>query len=148
MKEKTKRQVQCLKMDEGITLHSDVSPEKIHGYYRGYDGDKLFALRLDDLDEQGRERVIPVPAGLIDDITVDEDVKAGEVVDVVFLDVKTMRNIPMTFTRSDDRKHISIRVQLDGEEIERDQDALYVRLAATLIENFRSIARNVNVEYE
>lgn len=148
MKEHIIEQTRLLDQDDGIMVQFN-NNKSIHGYYRGYSkSDDILALRLDGLDGSGRARVIPINGKWIKQISADEDIKAGEVVDVVFLDVKTGRNIPMTFTRSDDMKHISIRVQLDGEEIERNQDALYARLAATLTEHFRSIARNVNVEYE
>lgn len=64
---------------------------------------------------------------------------------VIFTDLKTNKSVPMTFIRKTNR-HICIEVKLDGEEIANHPDALYLRLAATLIENFRVLARNFNVE--
>lgn len=149
MKEHIKRQVQLLKMDEGITVYSKDGSQGIHGYYRGYSkSDDIFALRLDDLDDMGRIRVVPIPADLILAIATDEDVKPGNTVEAIFIDVKTQRSIPMTFIRSDDMKQVYIEVKLDGEEIIKNQDALYFRLAATLTENFRSMARRCKIEYE
>lgn len=125
MKEHIKRQVQLLKIDEGITVYSKDDSQGIHGYYRGYSkSDDIIALRLDDLDDMGRTRVVPIPADLILAIATDEDVKPGNAVEAIFIDVKTQRSIPMTFRRSDDMKQISIEVKLEGEEIVKNQDAL------------------------
>ena len=73
------------------------------------------------------------------------DLIPGEEVKVIFIDLKTNKSVPMTFIRKTNR-HICIEVKLDGEEIANHPDALYLRLAATLIENFRVLARNFNVE--
>lgn len=73
------------------------------------------------------------------------DLIPGEEVKVIFIDLKTNKSVPMTFIRKTNR-HICIEVKLDGEEIANHPDALYLRLAATLIENFRVLARNLNVE--
>lgn len=73
------------------------------------------------------------------------DLIPGEEVKVIFTDLKTNKSVPMTFIRKTNR-HICIEVKLDGEEIANHPDALYLRLAATLIENFRVLARNFNVE--
>ena len=73
------------------------------------------------------------------------DLIPGEEVKVIFTDLKTNKTVPMTFIRKTNR-HICIEVKLDGEEIANHPDALYLRLAATLIENFRVLARNFNVE--
>lgn len=73
------------------------------------------------------------------------DIIPGEEVKVIFTDLKTNKSVPMTFIRKTN-KHICIEVKLDGEEIANHPDAFYLRLAATLIENFRVLARNLNVE--
>ncbi len=73
------------------------------------------------------------------------DLIPGEEVKVIFTDLKTNKSVPMTFIRKTNR-HICIEVKLDGEEIANHPDALYLRLAATPIENFRVLARNFNVE--
>ena len=52
----------------------------------------------------------------------------------------------MTFIRSEDTKNVSIEMKLDSDEISQNSDAFYLRLAATLIENFRVLARNIDVE--
>lgn len=75
------------------------------------------------------------------------DLIPGEEVKVIFTDLKTNKTVPMTFIRKT-KQHICIEVKLDGEEIVNHPDALYLRLAATLIENFRRLARNINIEYE
>ena len=73
------------------------------------------------------------------------DLIPGEEVKVIFTDLKTNKTVPMTFIRKTNR-HICIEVKLNGEDIANHPDALYLRLAATLIENFRVLARNLNVE--
>lgn len=145
MKKQIVEQVQLLEMEDGITVR--FNGIELHGYYRGYSkSDDLLAIRLDGLDDLGRTRVIPIHGDLIDQIIADDDVKPGNIVEVKMIDLKTQRIVPMTFRRSEDTKHISIEVKLDSDEISKNSDAFYLRLAATLIENFRVLARNFNVE--
>ena len=132
-------------MEDGIKVR--INGTDLHAYYRGYcKSDDFLALRLDGLDDLGRTRVIPIPGDLIDQIIADDDVKPGNIVEVKMIDLKTQRSVPMTFRSSEDTKHISIEVKLDSDEISKNSDAFYLRLAATLIANFRVLAKNFNVE--
>lgn len=145
MKKQIVEQVQLLDMEDGITVR--FNGIELHGYYRGYSkSDDLLAIRLDGLDDLGRTRVIPIQGDLIDQIIADDDVKPGNIVEVKMIDLKTQRIVPMTFRRTEDTKHISIEVTLNSDEISQNSDAFYLRLAATLIENFRTLARNFDVQ--
>ena len=145
MKEHIVKQTQLLEQEDGITVL--INENELHGYYRGYcKSDDFLALRLEGLDDQGRTRVVPIPGDIIEHIKADDDVKSGNVVEVGIIDTKTQRTVLMTFIRSEDTKNVSIEMKLDSDEISQNSDAFYLRLAATLIENFRVLARNIDVE--
>lgn len=139
-KEDLIRQLELLNIDDEIQFV--FAGRNVRGKFRGYDHDDTVAILLGE-DENGRNIVFPFKINDIEDLKAEDNVPAGDEVEVTVKDIKTGRIIPIVLKKTQCHSQVTIDMGITPETLEREKESFFLEMAAVVVEGFRNRTRMI-----